>query len=113
MPSPLAKFKKYNTHKYNAIPVTIDGIKFASKKEGRRYVALKAEERAGAIQALTLQPRFKLKINGTLIATYVADFAYMRDGKQVIEDVKGVKTRVYKMKRKMMKAIYGIDIYET
>ena len=70
-------------------------------------------ERAGEISELSLQPKFDLIINGCKIGFYKADFKYEENGKVVIEDVKGMLTPVYKLKKKMMKAIYNIDIFET
>lgn len=99
--------------KYNAVKTVIDGIKFDSKKEGRRYSALKLLQQSGYISELSLQPKFDLIVNGVKIGFYKADFKYMEDGKEVIEDVKGMLTPVYKLKRKMIKAIYGITIFET
>ncbi len=100
-------------NKYGAIKTTVDGIKFDSKKEAARYRALVLLQKAGHISDLSLQPRFDLIINGTKIGFYKADFKYTQDGKVVVEDVKGVLTPVYKIKKKMIKAIYGFDIYET
>lgn len=100
-------------NKYGAIKTTVDGIKFDSKKEAARYRALVLLQKAGHISDLSLQPKFDLIVNGTKIGFYKADFKYMLNGDQVIEDVKGMKTPVYNLKKKMIKAIYGFDIYET
>ncbi len=94
----------------------VDGIRFASQAEENRYHELKALEKAGAICALRTQPRYALEVRGVLICTYVADFVYFEEvagGVAVVEDVKGVLTDVYKLKKKLMKAIYGIEIRET
>ena len=106
-------------HKYNAIRTEIDGISFASKKEAKRYGELKLLERAGEIQSLTLQPRYPLRCNGKSLKTasgrdytYVADFAYWENNKPVIEDTKGMKTELYKLKRAIMQA-NGYEIRET
>ena len=101
--------------KYRAIRTEVDGHVFASKAEARRYQELKLMERAGLIEALRLQPRYPLHVNGRLICTYVADFAYtdLEHGEAVVEDVKGVRTPVYNLKKKLMKALYQIDITET
>ena len=77
---------------------------------------LKALERAGTIRDLKLQPRFKLHVNGQLICTYVADFEYekeLKDGEwiSVVEDTKGVETPEFKLKKKLMKAVHGVEIY--
>jgi hypothetical protein len=101
-------------NKYGAIKTTVDGIKFDSKKEAARYGVLKLCEKAGSISNLSLQPKFDLIVNGTKIGFYKADFKYNNlNGKEVIEDVKGMKTPVYNLKKKLIKAIYGIDIFET
>ena len=99
--------------KYNAKKVTIDGIIFDSKAEAKRYKVLKILERAGEIQNLELQPRYDLIINEIKVGFYKADFRYTEKGKLIIEDVKGMKTPIYNNKKKMIKAIYGIDILET
>lgn len=99
--------------KYKAQPVVIDGVRFASKKEGARYLELKLLERSGAIARLELQPRFELVVNGFKVGTYVADFVYFENGKRIVEDVKGVRTPVYALKCKLVKAIYNVEILET
>jgi hypothetical protein len=99
--------------KYGAIRTEVDGMSFASKAEARRYAELKLMERAGAISRLDIQPRFPLTVNGVKVGAYVGDFAYMDNGKLVIEDVKGVKTPVYRLKAKLVKALYDIDIAEV
>jgi hypothetical protein len=88
----------------------VDGISFASKKEARRYGELRLMERAGMIDNLALQPRFPLLVNGELVCTYVADFAYNTKTARVVEDAKGVQTPEFKLKRKLMKAALGIDV---
>lgn len=99
--------------KYKAKKCIIDGIKFDSMKEGRRYSQLKILEKAGQIQNLELQPKYDLMVNGSKVGFYKADFRYTENGKQVVEDVKGMKTPIYNLKKKLIKAIYGIDIFET
>lgn len=99
--------------KYRNQPVEIDGIRFASKREGRRYSELKLLERGGVIRGLKLQPRFPMEVAGVLVCTYVADFAYERDGRMVVEDAKGVRTDVYVIKAKLLKAIHGFDVVEV
>jgi len=69
---------------------------------------------AGEIINLELQPKFPIEVNGIKICTYIADFRYKeRDGTEVVEDCKGFKTDVYRLKKKLVKAIYGIEILET
>lgn len=96
--------------KYSAKPTSVDGIRFASKAESRRYSELKCLERAGIISHLELQPRFPLIVNGQHICTYVGDFRYVENGKPATEDVKGFKTDVYTIKKKLLLATHpGID----
>lgn len=98
--------------KYRAKKTEIDGIKFDSKKEAKRYIALKELEKKGNIEKLILQPRFLLqegfRKNGKAYRKieYVADFMYEQDGKLIIEDVKGIKTDVYKLKQKLFEKRY-------
>ena len=101
--------------KYGAKPTEVDGIRFHSKAEARRYEVLKLMLRSGEIDNLELQPSFDLHVKGIKIGRYIADFRYIdtRTGETVIEDVKGVRTDFYRWKKKHMKAEHGIDIYET
>lgn len=78
-----------------------------------RWVELLAQQRAGKIDELARQVRYRLDVNGQLIAHYVADFVYVRGGERITEDVKGYRTREYLLKRKLMKAVHGITILET
>lgn len=100
----------------------VDGITFDSKREAKRYTELKLMRRAGEISDLTLQPSFELipkqrRSDGKaeIRCVYKADFAYTdtKTGERVIEDVKGVKTRDYIIKRKLMLQIYGISVKEV
>lgn len=108
--------------KYHAQKTEVDGITFPSKHEARRYIELKYMERAGLISGLQLQRRFTLlgaqkDETGKVIErplTYVADFVYKdQSGRTIVEDAKGMKTDVYKIKRKLMLSIYGIRIVEV
>lgn len=101
-------------HKYNAVPTTVDGIRFASKSEATRYAELKLLERAGKIRNLALQPKFPLVVNGIEVAQYWADFKYFEGNETVVEDRKGFETDVFKLKRKLFEAIYpGITFKVT
>ena len=101
--------------KYNARRVTLDGHRFDSQREARRYEQLKALEAADKIAQLELQPRFELqaafRYRGEAIRKieYVADFKYLdfERGGLVVEDVKGMKTDVYRLKKKLFLAKYG------
>lgn len=100
--------------KYNARKVEIDGFVFDSKAEARRYSELKLLEKAGRIRRLELQPKFEIKVDEKHIANYFADFRYYDpDFGFVVEDVKGVRTAVYKLKKRLVEAIYGIKITEV
>jgi hypothetical protein len=103
--------------KYRNVPTVVDGIRFASKKEAKRYGELKLMEKGGEIYDLEGQPVYPLFVSGHKVGKYVGDFRYTRriDGEvdEIIEDVKGVKTPVYRLKKKLVKAIYGIDITEV
>jgi hypothetical protein len=101
-------------NKYHNEPQTIDNIRFASRKEAARYVELRTLLRVGVISDLRWQVRYKLVVNGQLVCTYVADFAYLDDnGIEIVEDAKGFRTREYITKKKLMAAIYGITVREV
>lgn len=101
--------------KYHSKKETVDGITFASRKEASRYRQLKLMEKAKAIQGLAMQVKFPLikKSEHGREIKYVADFVYYEDGHLVVEDVKGYRTDVYKLKKRLMAELYGIDIKET
>lgn len=101
--------------KYHAVKEEVDGITFASRKEAQRYRELKLMERAKAIQDLQIQvafPLIKKSPYGREIK-YIADFVYYDNGHMVVEDTKGFRTDVYKIKKRLMAEIYGITIKET
>lgn len=102
-------------HKYGARPCVVNGIRFHSRKEANRYAELKLLEKARKISDLQTQVRYSLDVNGVHVAYYVADFKYFDlDGREwVVEDVKGFATDAYKLKKLLVKALYGIDILET
>lgn len=101
--------------KYHNSKTVIDGIRFDSKKEAKRYLELKILEKAGVIKELKRQVPYILidkSCYGRAIK-YVADFVYLENGQLVVEDVKGVRTPVYKLKKRLMAEVYGIEIKET
>jgi len=99
--------------KFNARKVVVEGHTFDSAAESRRYATLAALERGGKIARLELQPRFDCFVAGVKICSYVADFRYHRDGAAVVEDVKGVRTAVYRLKRRLAEACHpGLVITE-
>ena len=91
-------------YKYRNIPTEVDGIKFASKKEARRYGELKLLMLAHIITDLETHPVFPLMVNGSNIGRYTADFRYIENGHTVIEDVKSTatKTRDYRLRKKIL-----------
>nr|DAW21324.1 MAG TPA: Endonuclease [Caudoviricetes sp.] len=126
--------------KFNNRETVVDGIAFDSSKEARRYWELKLMERAGRISDLQRQVTYILiptqRAEGTEVykrgpnkgqrkpgevlekeCRYVADFVYTRDGKTIVEDVKGYKQggayKVFVIKRKLMLERYGIQIQEV
>lgn len=99
--------------KYHNKPIVIDGIYFPSQKQGARYQELKLMERAGVIEQLRCEVPYNLDVNKKRVAVYRADFVYLENGKEIVEDVKGVRTPVYRLKAKLMHALYGIQIRET
>lgn len=117
--------------KYGNRKVTRDGITFDSVKESRRYCELSLLEKAGKVTDLQRQVKFVLipaqyepdtigvrggVRRGKLIereVCYVADFVYAEDGKTVVEDTKGFKTKDYIIKRKLMLHVHGIRIREV
>ena len=115
--------------KYRAVPTIIDGIRFASKAEARRYGELKLLVKAGRIWDLELQPSFPLHAASTsgqlgqaikaaagtlntLVGHYRGDFAYrdVKTGKRITEDVKGLDTPMSRWKRKHVQIQYGITV---
>lgn len=107
--------------KYGNRKMIVDGIKFDSKLEACRYQELKLMQRAGVISDLKLQVKYELipaqKIDGKVAeraCSYVADFVYYDNQlkQQVVEDTKGMKTKDYVLKRKMMLWFHGIRIKE-
>jgi len=101
---------KYN--KYKNKKTTVDNIVFDSKREAGRYGELKILQLSGVIKDLKLQPKFLLckgvRWNGRKQRDryYVADFYYIENGQQVVEDSKGFRTDVYKLKRSIFLSMY-------
>lgn len=107
--------------KYGNKKTTLNGITFDSKKEARRYSELLLLEKAGAIHDLQTQVKYVLipsqrdPETGKVIereCAYKADFVYTENGKTVVEDTKGFRTKEYIIKRKLMLQVHGIRIRE-
>lgn len=99
--------------KYNARSTIYNGYKFDSLAEAHRYGELCLLQQAGQISALSVHPLFYLQpsfIDNTgkrqRAIKYEADFAYIENGKKVVEDVKGVETPVFKLKAKIFKKVF-------
>lgn len=92
---------------------------YASKREASRAQALKILERAGNISELKEQVVFEIAPSVVIQGRkrppmkYIADFVYIEDGVQVVEDCKGFRTSEYRIKRHLMKSVHGIEILET
>lgn len=115
----------FRQNKYGNRKTEVDGIVFDSKHEAMRWIELKYMERAGLIRDLKRQVKFCLvptiegegkKIRQRAVY-YVADFEYWEKNydcwKHVVEDAKGVRTDVYKLKKKLMLWRHGIEIREV
>ena len=116
-------------NKFRNVRTEVDGIKFASAKEARRYGELKLLERAGKIIFLERQKRFELAVNGVHVGRYDADFVYveLNPVKRIVEDVKPTfksekarkaykKTSAYRMfeiKKRLMLACNNIEVIEV
>lgn len=120
--------------KYSNIKTCVNGISFDSRKEARRYSELLLLQRAEAIRDLELQKKYvlipaqyetyerygkkgqRLQDGQRLVekeCAYLADFVYKEDGKTIVEDTKGIKTKDYIIKRKLMLYVHGIRIKEV
>lgn len=114
--------KKRN--KYGAKKITIQGVTFDSIAEGMRFLELQQKQLRGQISGLQLQVPFPvLLIPGQCadpvpmgaknVCKYYADFVYLKDGEQVVEDVKGRATEAYRIKKKLVQIGHGITITEV
>lgn len=101
-------------NKYGAIRTTIGGIVFDSKLESQHYQELMLQEKAGEISGLEIQKEFVISVNDCQICIYIADFFYKDEKMErwVVSDSKGVVTDVFRLKFKLMKAIFPAYIYE-
>lgn len=100
--------------KYNNVKTVVDGIKFDSKKEAGRYSELVLLKAKGAIRWFIRQPTFHLPGG----VTYRADFLIVWNAGNghsdaTVEDVKGFKTAMYRLKKRQVESIYGVVIREV
>ena len=107
-------------NKYKSRKVTVDGLVFDSRKEYIRWCELVLLQKAGQITELKRQVKYELipsqKVGGKVAeraCTYVADFVDRENGKTVVEDTKGFKTKDYIIKRKLMLWVHGIRVREV
>lgn len=116
VPSPATK--KPRPHKYGARSVVIDGIRFPSKREGERWLALKLRVVLGEISDLERQVCYQLapavRILGEKRARpalrFTADFRYVEGGKTIVEDSKGFADTAFRIRQHLMKSVHGIDV---
>ena len=107
------RYGKYN--KYNAKKTEFMGYKFDSKWEAERYGQLASMQMAGVVKDLERQVKYEIVVNNYKICRYVADFVYIlvhEDGskEKIVEDAKGVQTSDFKLKKKLMEAVFNIKI---
>ena len=109
----------FKRSKYGNKKTELDGLKFDSKIESKRYLQLRSMLEDGHITELQMQVKYKLigsqlKEDGKKERplAYIADFVYKVNGKTIVEDVKGMRTGEYIQKRKLMLFIHGITIKE-
>ncbi len=96
-------------HKFKAVRTECDGLKFASKKEAKRYKDLKYLDHTQEVVFFLTQVPLRLAAS----VKYVCDFVvFWSDGNVTFEDVKGMKTPMYKLKKKQVEALYPITITE-
>ena len=97
-------------NKYNAKRTSVDGYMFDSMREAHHYGDLKLMERAGELSGIEVHPVYPIEINGMRICAVEADFRFVQRGTIRVQDVKGMDTALSKIKRKLVKAIHGVEI---
>ncbi len=102
-------------NKYHNKKITVDGLTFDSKREATRWSELKLLQRAGEIYDLQRQVPYIVipKKNKQRETKYIADFRYMENGKEIVEDSKGFRTPEYMLKKKLMYTVHDIEVRET
>lgn len=100
--------------KYSNTKTEVDGIVFDSVKEANRYKELRLLLKVGEIGLLKCQVEYELNPGGTYSLRYISDFEYIitATGENIVEDVKGFRTKEYLKKRRLMKKVHGIVIRE-
>lgn len=106
LPTPQMKYRNQKT--------TVDGITFDSKKEADYYGKLLMLKKEGSVIDFKMQVKYHLIVNGIKICTYISDFDVLwRNSGLKVTDCKGFKTPAYQLKKRLMKACFGIDIKEV
>lgn len=114
--------KARERRKYANVPTVVDGIRFDSKAEARRWDELQMLVKAGRVKDLRRQVRYVLipktarpSGGSERECAYLADFVYLdaQTGRSIVEDVKGAATPEYKLKRKLMLHVHGLEISEV
>ena len=101
------------TNKYRNVWTEYNGIRYQSKKEAKRAQELDLLKKAKKVKTIVRQPKFEIEINGQHICNYKADFKIIySDDRIEYEDVKGIKTEIYKLKKKLVEVLYNIEIIE-
>ena len=101
--------------KYRAKKTTVDGIRFDSIREAERYISLRHLLKQGEIKDLRLQVPYPIEVNGIKVCVYKSDFTYfdVTAGREIIEDVKGYRTKIFILKQKLMRACLGLEVVEV
>ena len=104
--------------KYRNQRVEFDGLHFDSKAERDYYQGLLWREKAGEVRDIRLQPAFPIIVNGVKVATYKADFQFTEcaTGEDIVADKKSPITRknpTYRLKKKLVEALYHIQVREV
>jgi len=108
IPAEIAKQSKYKN-----VKTVVDGVRFDSKKEAKQDAELVLREQAGEIRSLERQVNYPLIVNGERLGAYRADWTYWEGERFVVRDAKGYHTPVYRLKKKLMKALYDVEILES
>lgn len=107
--------KTEKPRKYHNVPTWVGAVKFESAREAERYKHLLLLVKGGQVRDLQLQKHFDLIVNSVLVCRYVCDFYYFSVPHEgwVTEDSKGKRTKEYILKKKLMRAVWGIEIKEV
>lgn len=107
----MANPKKPRKNKFGNVWTPAGGRNFQSKWEAKRYLQLLHMQSKGLIHGLKPQRSFPLHApGGEFICKYKADFTYMKNGRFIVEDAKGVETELFRIKKAWMLAEYGIEL---